>query len=102
MKEDFAIKKGQAVLSFTGIVRKKWLCLATVIFVFAILCTGCKDMGSDADRLMLHLSFDEKGGTTVADSAGKAQDAEVHYLYNNAAFRSCFSRREMTTMQRTG
>lgn len=57
-----------------------------VISIIAVLCTGCKDSGSDADRLMLHLSFDEKGGTTVADSAGKAQDAEVHYLYNNATY----------------
>lgn len=89
-------------MRFTGILRKKRLCLAAVIFVFAALSTGCKDTGSDADRLMLRLSFDEKGGTMVADSAGKARDAEVHYLYNNAAFRSCFSRREMTTMQRTG
>lgn len=40
----------------------------------------------NADDLLLHLTFDEKKATGIRDSAGKVQDAEVHYLYNHAAY----------------
>lgn len=73
-------------MNFGKICRKKCIYLAAFLSVFAVLCTGCKSSGSDTENLILHLAFDEKGGTTVADSAGKAQDARVHYLYNNAAY----------------
>lgn len=73
-------------MNFGKICRKKCMYLAAFLSAFAVLCTGCKSSGSDTENLILHLAFDEKGGTTVADSAGKAQDAKVHYIYNNAAY----------------
>ncbi len=73
-------------MNFGKICRKKCMYLAAFLSAFAVLCTGCKSSGSAAENLILHLAFDEKGGTTAADSAGKAQDARVHYLYNNAAY----------------
>lgn len=73
-------------MNFGKICRKKCMYLAAFLSAFAVLCTGCKSSGSDTENLILHLAFDEKGGTTAADSAGKAQDARVHYLYNNAAY----------------
>lgn len=73
-------------MNFGKICRKKCMYLAAFLSAFAVLCTGCKSSGSAAENLILHLAFDEKGGTTAADSAGKAQDARVHYIYNNAAY----------------
>lgn len=73
-------------MNFRNIRKKRGIYLAAVISVIAVLCVGCKDSGSNADSPILHLAFDEKGGTMVADSAGKVQDAEVHYLYSNAAY----------------
>jgi len=86
-KEDLCYKeRRRAVLNFGKICRKKCIYLAAFLSAFAVLCTGCKSSGSAAENLILHLAFDEKGGTTAADSAGKAQDARVHYIYNNAAY----------------
>lgn len=73
-------------MNFRNIRKKRGIYLAAVISVIAVLCVGCKDSGSKADSPILHLAFDEKGGTIAADSAGKVQDAEVHYLYSNAAY----------------
>ena len=66
--------------------RKQSIYLMVVISIFVALCTGCKDVGNDAASLMLYLTFDEKEGTTIADSTGKVQNAKVHYLYNNATY----------------
>lgn len=60
--------------------------LAAVLSMLVITCTGCKGESKDSDSLLMHLTFDEKGGTGIADSAGRLQNAEVHYMYNNAAY----------------
>lgn len=40
----------------------------------------------NSQKMMLHLTFDENVGTKVKDSTGKNNDAEVHYIYNNAVY----------------
>lgn len=72
----------------TGIIGKiQRIGLTAVIFVLAAVCGGCQDSaGNGSEDLLLHLAFDEKGGTEIADSAGKQPNAEVHYIFNNAAY----------------
>lgn len=66
--------------------KKHWLYRITAMLMLLILCTGCQSNPTDSENLMLHLAFDEKGGTMASDRAGKLQDSEVHYLYNHAAY----------------
>lgn len=61
--------------------------MKTVFLMFLlVLCVGCQSKKEQPENLMMHLAFDEKGGTMAGDSAGKLQDSEVHYLYNHAIY----------------
>ncbi|MDE7297373.1 MAG: hypothetical protein K2N94_00920, partial [Lachnospiraceae bacterium] len=65
-------------------MRHRFALLAAVMILICFAGTGC---GSKANAdLMLHLAFDEEGGTTAKDSAKKLQDAEVHYRFTHAAY----------------
>ncbi|MCM1088868.1 MAG: GH32 C-terminal domain-containing protein [Muribaculaceae bacterium] len=68
--------------------KRKWrrIYLAAVLLLLVSISAGCQGTEKESDNLLLYLSFDEKTGTEIADSAGKVQDAEVHYLYNHAAY----------------
>ncbi len=56
----------------------------TVLMIIIVICTGCKN--DKNSNLLLHLAFNEKTGTTAADSARKVKDTQVHYQYTHAAY----------------
>lgn len=73
-------------MNFSTNGKKNWIYRITAMMIFVILCVGCQSNHTDSEGLMLHLAFDEKGGTMAGDSAEKVQDSEVHYLYNHAVY----------------
>ncbi|MDE6053307.1 MAG: hypothetical protein K2G55_06020, partial [Lachnospiraceae bacterium] len=73
-------------MGFRMCCKKRGIYLIAAVSMLVVLCTGCKGEVADSDNLLLHHAFDEKSGTEVSDSAGKLQNAEVHYMYNNAAY----------------
>lgn len=56
------------------------------LMLLLALCVACQSKKEQPENLMMHLAFDEKGGTMAGDSAGKLQDSEVHYLYSHAIY----------------
>lgn len=67
-----------------GNKKKIWI---AVIVVFFISGAGLLLLVSkNFKQPMLHLTFDENGGTEVKDRTGKNENAEVHYTYNHAAY----------------
>jgi sucrose-6-phosphate hydrolase SacC (GH32 family) len=66
--------------------KKKIISLAAIFALLAAICVGCQSNGKKTDALLLYLAFDENGGTMAADAAGKAEDAEVQYMYSHAAY----------------
>ncbi len=56
----------------------------TALMIIIMICTGCKN--DKNSNLLLHLTFNEKNGTTAADSARKVKDTQVHYQYTHAAY----------------
>lgn len=61
--------------------------------VFLLCLLGLMTIGISAcgknreeENLLLYLTFDEGTGITVKDSAGKAPDADLNYLFTNASY----------------
>ncbi|MDE5825550.1 MAG: GH32 C-terminal domain-containing protein, partial [Lachnospiraceae bacterium] len=73
-------------MGFRMYCKNRGIYLIAVVSMLIVLCTGCKGEVEDSNDLLLHLAFNEKSGTEVSDSAGKLQNAEVHYMYNNAVY----------------
>ncbi len=61
-------------------------CLLLTVFLFMAALTGAACGSKTNPDLMLHLAFDEEGGTAAGDSAKKLQDVEVHYRFTHAAY----------------
>ncbi len=56
-----------------------WICL-----LLLALLTGCGAAGEQ--DVLLHLRFDEGGGTAVGDASGHLDDGELSYTYTNALY----------------
>lgn len=73
-------------MNYKTMRKRRGIYLAAILSMLVIICTGCKGASKDSDNLLMYLTFDEKGGTEITDSAGRLQKADVHYIYNNAAY----------------
>lgn len=74
------------ILNFKTVLKKRWIwILIVLIFLLSGIILG-QSMKKSSQNLLLHLSFNENGGSEVKDSTGKNENAEVHYLFNHAAY----------------
>lgn len=73
-------------MNYKTMRKRRGIYLSAILSMLVIICTGCKGASKDSDNLLMYLTFDEKGGTEITDSAGRLQKADVHYIYNNAAY----------------
>ncbi len=60
--------------------------LASAVALSAAGLAACGGSDPDADRLLLHLTFDEGAGTVVKDDAGKLEDATLQYVFNDPVY----------------
>lgn len=65
--------------------RKTWRRMLPLFVLMGIMCMGIRVQAAE-DNLLLHLAFNESGGTMAADSAGRFPDNEVEYLFEHAAY----------------
>lgn len=70
-------------------MKNKKILLVLIPVVFAILAIFfVRGGGNESADELLHFSFDEEGGATVADVSGKNEAAEVRYAYTKAAYKT--------------
>ena len=66
---------------------RKFLSLPLTSLLLAALLTAAAGCKSNPEKdLLLHLTFDEGAGTTIADASGTAGTAEVSYLFTQTVF----------------
>lgn len=67
-------------------MHRKFTKILTVLLLLALVlsCTGCGE--AHKKDLLLHLSFNEGKGTTVADSSGNLPEETLEYLYTKSAY----------------
>jgi len=67
-------------------IYKKYICWAIMAVLLIGVMLLLRFKSENSQKMMLHLTFDENVGTKVKDSTGNNNDAEVHYIYNNAVY----------------